>query len=186
MIDYPQGADLWVFAYGSLMWDPGFDYEEKAPAHLYGYHRAFCIRSLIYRGTRARPGLVFGLDRGGSCRGLAYRVGAARAREVLDYLAEREIAHDVYIPRICPVRLKDGWVRAVALIANRINRQYAGKLAPECVAEVIVESRGKRGRNLAYLENAVRHLGELGVRDNTLNLILRLARAQREAGNRRA
>ena len=181
MIDYPEGAELWVFAYGSLMWDPGFDHEEAAPAHLYGYHRAFCIHSLIYRGTRAKPGLVFGLDQGGSCRGLAYRVRAPRARQVLDYLAEREIAYDVYIPRLCPVRLQDRGVRAVTLIANRANHQYAGKPSPERVAEVIVTSRGKRGQNLTYLENTVRHLDELGIHDKTLSRILRLAHARRDA-----
>lgn len=186
MIEYPHGAELWVFAYGSLMWDPGFDYEEAAPARLHGYHRAFCIHSLIYRGTRAKPGLVFGLDHGGSCRGLACRVRAGRARHVLDYLAEREIAYDVYLPRLCPVRLKDRRVRAVTLIANRANHQYAGKLAPERVAEVIVTSRGKRGHNLVYLENTVRHLDELGIHDKTLSRILRLARARRDTDERRA
>ena len=90
------GHDLWVFGYGSLMWRPGFRHAERAPAVVTGYHRAFCIASTLHRGTRARPGLVLGLDRGGACAGIAYRVAAADAAWVLDYLRERELVYGVY------------------------------------------------------------------------------------------
>ena len=84
-----DGKDLWVFAYGSLIWDPGFPFEEARPALLRGYHRAFCLYSTRYRGTPERPGLVLGLDRGGACRGVAFRVPGRHAAEVLRYLDDQ-------------------------------------------------------------------------------------------------
>src|SRR3546814_813588 len=95
----PRDRDVWVFGYGSLMWNPGFAFLERQPALLRGYHRAFCIYSEHYRGTRERPGLVLGLDRGGSCRGIAFRVAQAAARAVLGYLWDREMVPSVYAPR---------------------------------------------------------------------------------------
>ena len=95
----PPGEDFWVFGYGSLMWHPGFPHVEVRLAVLHGYHRRFCVYSHRYRGTPERPGLVLGLDRGGSCRGLAFRVPAAESAEVIDYLYEREMITGVYIPR---------------------------------------------------------------------------------------
>ncbi len=98
-----QSGEVWVFAYGSLMWDPGFAYLEAAPALLRGYHRAFCIYSFVYRGTEARPGLVLGLDRGGACKGMAFRIAAAEGAGVLDYLDAREKVTDVYVRRAVPI-----------------------------------------------------------------------------------
>ena len=92
----PGGGDLWVFGYGSLMWNPGFAHAEARPARVYGYHRAFCLYSEHYRGTEARPGLVLGLNRGGSCRGRAFRVPAHDADAAMEYLIAREMyGHEV-------------------------------------------------------------------------------------------
>src|SRR3954468_20431888 len=109
--------DLWVFAYGSLMWRPGFSYVERTPARLIGYHRALCVLSHVHRGTPERPGLVLGLDRGGRCHGVAFRVAASEAAATLAYLREREQVTSVYIERGLPVRLRDGGeIRALAYV----------------------------------------------------------------------
>ena len=106
--DRPAPGDLWVFGYGSLLWNPGFGFAEARAARLVGHHRALCITSHRYRGTVERPGLVLGLDRGGSCLGLAYRVDAADAAAVRDYLREREMVTGAYREGLRPVRLADG------------------------------------------------------------------------------
>jgi cation transport protein ChaC len=173
-------GDVWVFAYGSLMWDPGFAVEEARPALLRGYHRAFCIWSTSYRGTAERPGLVLGLDRGGACRGLAIRIGAHRKAEILDYLIKRETppGEDVYRFDRVRVRFDDGTrVAARAFIVNRANRKYAGKLGADEVARVVAAGAGLRGRCRDYLANTVRHLDELGVEDGPLHALLQQVEA---------
>ena len=180
MIWMKHAGDVWVFAYGSLMWDPGFAVEEARPALLKGYHLAFCMWSTSYRGTAENPGLVLGLDRGGACRGLAIRIGAHRKAEILDYLIKRETppGEDVYQLRPVQVAFEDGTrVSAYAFIANRKNAKYAGKLAPEAAARVIVAAAGQRGRCRDYLANTVRHLDELGVADGPLHALLRRVEA---------
>ena len=170
--------DLWVFAYGSLMWNPGFDYAESAPATLYGYHRAFCIYSRIYRGTAERPGLVLGLDRGGACRGLAYRVPAPAAAVVFGYLERRERSRGEYVPRKCPVRLDDRRPRALCYIANRAHRDYAHGLGLDRMAALIRRGTGRHGRNIDYLASTLAHLEALGVHDPRLTQLLTMARDQ--------
>ena len=180
MIWMKHAGDVWVFAYGSLMWDPGFAVEEARPALLKGYHRAFCMWSTTYRGTAENPGLVLGLDRGGACRGLAIRIGAHRKAEILDYLINRETppGEDVYQFRPVQVAFEDGTrVAAYAFIANRNSAKYAGKLGAEEAARVIVAAAGKRGRCRDYLANTVRHLDELGVADGPLHALLRRVEA---------
>jgi cation transport protein ChaC len=164
---------LYVFAYGSLIWRPGFAHAAAHPALLRGYHRRFCLWSHRYRGTPERPGLVLGLDRGGACRGLAFRVPGREAAGVLAYLDDREIpdgAEQVYHRRLVPVRLLDDgrMVRAVAYVANRGCRLYAGRLAPERAAAAIAAGHGQMGPNRDYLLNTLRHLCEMGVRDDAL------------------
>jgi len=175
-------GDLWIFAYGSLMWDPGFSYRERQRALVYGYHRAFCVYSWHYRGTRERPGLVLGLDAGGSCRGMAYRVAAADAAAVMDYLDERELLHYVYLKRLVPAHLPGRVVPAQAYVADRGHGQYAGRLSHAETARLILQGRGNRGDNRTYLENTVRHLDELGVGDGPLHRLRDLVRAR--AGGR--
>lgn len=162
-------GDIWIFGYGSLMWDPGFDYVERQPALLRGYHRAFCIVSHLYRGTPERPGLVLGLDRGGSCRGMAYRVAAEHAESVRAYLHEREMQHYVYVQKDVPVRLSQRTVLAQTHVADRRHERYCGKLGVEETARYIAQGEGNRGRNRDYLENTVRHLDELGIGDGPMH-----------------
>ncbi len=176
----PDGH-LYVFAYGSLMWRPGFAHLSAHPALLRGFHRRFCLWSHRYRGTPEAPGLVLGLDRGGACRGLAYRVRGAEAVEVLAYLDDRELpdgAEIVYHRRLLPVRLLDSGrcVQAVAYVANRGCRLYCGRLSPEAAAAAIARGRGQMGTNREYLLNTLAHLESLGVRDAGLDRIAALIR----------
>ena len=168
--------DLWVFAYGSLMWNPGFEFAESAPATLYGYHRALCIYSRIYRGTAERPGLVLGLDRGGACRGLAYRVPAPAAPKVFDYLEQRERSRGEYVPRRCPVHLKDRVVPALCYIANRAHYDFARALGLAEMAPLVRRGNGRHGDNVDYLANTLSHLKALGVRDPRLTRLLTMVR----------
>ena len=124
----PHG-DLWVFGYGSLMWRPGFVYTLRSKAMLRGWRRSLCIYSHVYRGTRQEPGLVLGLDRGGACPGVAFRVAAALSEPTIRYLREREQATSVYLERMVPVTLESGErVNALAYVADRLHDQYAGRL----------------------------------------------------------
>ena len=168
------GADLWVFAYGSLMWNPGFPFLESHPAVIGGYHRRFCVSSHRYRGTPERPGLVLGLDRGGSCRGMAFRVAPDHVPETLDYLWEREMINRVYRPKLLPVRLRDGGdpVTACTFVVDRAHGQYCGCLDEATMAARIAGCCGERGPNLDYLANTVAHLEELGIHDKRLSSLL--------------
>lgn len=175
-LDPPAGEDFWVFGYGSLMWHPGFPHIEVRPAVLHGYHRHFCVYSHRYRGTRERPGLVLGLDRGGSCQGLVYRVPAAEGRDAAAYLNEREMNTNVYRPRWLNARTRDGLVKAAAFVVDRDHVQYAGRLPVERLVDLIVQGHGERGPCVAYLENTVYHLKGLGLRDRALERLLALVR----------
>lgn len=168
-------GDAWIFAYGSLMWRPGFPFLERRPALLFGHHRALCILSVKYRGTPGNPGLVLGLDRGGSCRGFAYRVAAAEREATLAYLDAREHSNEVYHARWLPIRLDDGRrVAAYCFVANHAGPQYAGRLSPEATARLVARGRGREGTASDYLENTLRHLADLGIADRRLLAILRL------------
>ena len=169
----PPDGDFWVFAYGSLMWRPGFEFAEARPALLRGYHRAFCIASTHYRGNPEKPGLVLGLDRGGACRGRAYRIAAEKARPVARYLHEREMVTGVYEPRWVRVVTPGGALTAVTYVADRAHRQYAGKLPVAEVVAVIRQGVGTAGSNIDYLVNTVCHLDELGIADGPLHRLLR-------------
>lgn len=170
--------DFWVFGYGSLMWQPDFDHVEARPAVLHGWHRAMCILSTRYRGRPEAPGLVLGLDRGGSCRGMAFRVPAGRAAAVTALLHEREMITGVYDPRLLPVRLGDGGVvAAYAFVARRDHPQYV-RLPLDAQARLIVGACGARGACRDYLENTVTHLRALGLPDAKLECLLRLVQDQ--------
>lgn len=172
---------FWVFAYGSLMWNPGFVTPETQPARLQGWHRAFCIYSEHYRGTPQQPGLILGLLPGGACRGLAHRLPAAGYDEVRRYLIEREIANDgVYSETVRPIRLDDDrTVAALVYVADRAHRQFAGKLPVAKAAELVRRGRGATGSNLEYVLNTVAHLDDLGLHDRGLEELARRAAARR-------
>jgi cation transport protein ChaC len=167
--------DLWVFGYGSLMWRPGFEFEERRPALLRGYHRDFCVFSHVHRGTPERPGLVFGLDAGGSCRGAAFRVAAERSEATRRYLREREQVTSVYVETVKAIELVDTKERTEALcfVVDRKHLQYAGALDFERQVELIVGGEGRSGKNPDYLESTVRHLEEAGIADPELSRLWR-------------
>ncbi len=172
-----DGRDLWLFAYGSLMWDPGFPFEEARPALLRGFHRAFCLYSHQYRGTPEKPGLVLGLDVGGACRGIAYRIAARHAKRVMAYLWEREMPNRTYACREVAIRVAGRRVRAYAFVVRRDHPQYAPNLSVTRTVELICQGHGARGACITYLENTVRHLDQLGVPDKRLHELLQKVRA---------
>ena len=178
----PKG-DLWVFGYGSLMWSPCFEYRQKALGRAHGYHRALCILSTRYRGTRSKPGLVMGLCRGGSCWGVAYRIHAPRLRRALARLWYREMPRRVYEPRLIPVRLSNGKeVRALAFVADPEHPAYVRELDLHGRARLVAQGIGSRGPCVDYIRNTLEHMREVGVRDPHLERILHAALALRENG----
>lgn len=168
-----RGGDFWVFGYGSLMWRPGFAFMESRPALLRGYHRSFCVYSHHYRGTPEHPGLVLGLARGGSCRGIAFRVDRANEPSVKSYLDERELVSYAYTPKTVTVSLIEGPVRAYTFVANTAHDQYAGDLGVERSAEIIMNAQGVAGLNRDYLINTVRQLEKEGFTDKRLHGLLK-------------
>jgi glutathione-specific gamma-glutamylcyclotransferase len=163
------GEPVWLFAYGSLMWDPEIAFAEARPALLRGYHRRFCLYSRDYRGTPERPGLVLGLDRGGSCRGIAYRLPAQSLGEAIDHIWAREMAGGVYRMRRVTVATPQGPLLAHAFAINRAAPDYAGRLPLEETARILASAAGARGSGRDYLANTVRHLDALGIRDGLLH-----------------
>ena len=172
--DSHDHKDLWVFGYGSLMWRPGFDFVERVPARLTGLHRALCVYSFVHRGTPERPGLVLGLDRGGMCRGIAFRVAAGAWEKTVAYLRAREQVTSVYLETMRRIELEDEvrrQVRALCFIVDRSHVQYAGRLTiAECVHHVR-QGHGSSGPNREYVLNAVQSLEALGYRETDLHLI---------------
>lgn len=174
-----SGHDLWVFGYGSLMWNPGFPFVEKRAARVIGHHRAFCIYSTHHRGSHAKPGLVLGLDRGGTCSGQAYLVAPERRREVLLYLRKREQVSGVY--REARVRLEltrpDGdadreSVAGTAFIVEPKHPSYTGALTVAQQARLIRAAKGLSGPNVEYLINTWRQLCSAGIHDRNINRIV--------------
>ena len=167
-------GDFWVFGYGSLIWRPGFAHVETRRARLHGYRRSLCVYSFVHRGTRQRPGLVLGLDHGGSCVGLAFRVPGELRDEVIAYLRERELVTSVYLERTLKVRLDGGgMVEAVAYIVDRKHEQYAGALDAAHAAAVVRGAVGQSGGNEDYVLSTLKHLEALGIRDHWLEDVAR-------------
>ncbi|MFN4310265.1 MAG: gamma-glutamylcyclotransferase [Ferrovibrio sp.] len=168
-----KGQPLWVFGYGSLMWDPGFPFTRQMTARLWGFHRGFCVWSHRYRGTPERPGLVLGLMPGGSCTGKAFRVKRGDETAVIDYLYRREMVTGVYRPGFHLAQMEDGSrVKVLAFVADPHHKQYAGYLSERQVIDTIATCCGARGTNAAYLANTVAHLDELGIGDGPLHHLL--------------
>jgi cation transport protein ChaC len=163
--------DLWVFGYGSLMWNPGFAHVQSQTAFVHGFHRSLCVYSHVHRGTEARPGLVLGLDRGGSCRGMAFRVEADKRRETIAYLRKREQVTMVYKEVVRVVRLDSTGeaVKALIYVVDRAHPQYAGRLPlPEQWA-LVAQGRGQSGPNGEYVANTVAAIERMGFRDPALH-----------------
>jgi glutathione-specific gamma-glutamylcyclotransferase len=172
-----DSTDHWVFGYGSLMWRPGFAYEEAQHARLVGFRRCFCIYSVHHRGTPERPGMVLGLDRGGACEGIAYRIAGTDFPAVARYLRGRELINGVYREAIVPVQLTTGQrneVLALAFIVEQRHPSYAGRLPLAVQARLIRAGCGKSGANLDYLINTLRHLAAIDIRERDLERLLTL------------
>lgn len=165
--------DLWVFGYGSLMWRPGFPFVERRHAHVFGYRRALCVLSHVHRGTPDNPGLVLGLDRGGRCHGVAFRVAKEEAQSTVHYLREREQVTSVYLERHLPAKLDDGRaVTALGYIADRKHEQYAGNLSFEEVLALVRQGQGISGANPDYVRSTHEHLLGMGVTDPLMQRIV--------------
>ena len=174
-IEAAPDREFWVFGYGSLLWKQGFPVAEARRARLAGYTRGLCILSQVHRGTPERPGLVLGLEPGGSCEGMAYRVEEAHREDTIAYLRERELVTHVYLERTLPVRLvdEDREVRCLSFVVDPTHQQYAGDLCVEEAAARVSGARGQGGPNEEYVLNTVGKLNEIGIRDERLEAIAR-------------
>src|SRR3954452_18648684 len=168
------GQDLWVFGYGSLMWRPGFPYVERQHALLRGYHRALCVLSHVHRGTPEAPGLVLGLDRGGSCHGVAFRVAAKDADATVAYLRAREQVTGVYLERRVAVQLAGtgGTAQALVYVVDREHEQYAGRMPEAEVLRLVRQGQGVSGANPDYVRSTHEHLTVMGVSDPLLTRLV--------------
>ncbi len=163
-------APLWVFGYGSLIWNPGFPVAERRIARISGWHRSFCMRSIHHRGTVEEPGLVLALDRAraASCTGVAFRVEPGAEEPTLAGLRERELISSAYLERVLPVATEDGALQAVTYVIDAEHDQYCGGLPLAEQARIIARASGGRGPNRDYLWSTVAHLAELGIGDPEL------------------
>ena len=176
-----DNATHWVFGYGSLIWNPGFAHVSAQQGLLRGAHRSLSIVSHYHRGTVEHPGLVFGLSRGGSCRGMVFEVAGSEWAGVRAYLQEREQVTAVYRDVMRPVRLSDGrTVSALAFLVDERHEQFAGNLTLEQQLAMVRAGVGLSGRNVDYVLNTARHLGALGIHDRQLMALAELL-AQDEA-----
>ena len=175
--------DLWVFGYGSLMWRPGFPFLERIEALLIGAHRALCVYSFVHRGTPERPGLVLGLDLGGACRGIAYRVGAAERVRTIGYLRAREQVTMVYRECLRRVWLRgepERQVTALCYMVDRSHPQYAGRLTLEQQLHHVRQGHGQSGANRDYVVATVSALEALGYRESQLHRLAERLKGRRE------
>lgn len=158
---------MWVFGYGSLLWNPGFDPAARRRAVLADYHRSFCMLSIHHRGTVDHPGLVLALDEkpGATCTGVAFQVRPSEENTVLSYLRERELISSAYVERHVGLTLDDGAeVEALAYVIDGAHEQYC-QFPLEQQAQMIASAVGGRGPNTEYLFNTADHLAEMGIRD---------------------
>jgi cation transport protein ChaC len=171
---HPAGDDLHVFGYGSLIWNPAFHFTDKTPALLRGWHRRFCLQMFQGRGTRESPGLMLALDHGGACKGVAFRIAAAEARQELHLLWQREMFGGAYNARWVNLLAPCGTrLRAVTFVINRTHPRYLPELSVEQTAALIATGCGDLGTCREYLENTMSHLAALGLRDAGLERIAR-------------
>jgi cation transport protein ChaC len=165
-VDLSSGA--WVFGYGSLIWNPAFHFTERVVGTVHGYHRRFCLWAHLGRGRPERPGLMLGLERGGSCRGVAYHIAPDAVAEELDIVWRREMIGGAYVPRWVSVYTPVGLVRALTFTINRAHERYARDLQDDEAADAIAGASGFLGACADYLINTVDHLAELGIHDRPL------------------
>ena len=166
---------FWIFGYGSLMWRPGFDFVRSETARIHGYHRSLCVYSFVHRGTPEHPGLVLGLDRGGSCHGMAFEVAAERWDDTIAYLRAREQVTSVYLERRKTITLigNGQTVGAVTYVVDRAHRQYAGLLDDDALEHHVRLGQGVSGHCTDYVMNTLAHLREMKIHDPALERIAR-------------
>ena len=162
------GTDVWVFGYGSLMWNPAFHHVERRTGTVHGFHRQFCLWTHLGRGSPERPGLTLGLERGGSCHGVALRIAAEAVEDETTILWRRQMVSGAYIPTWVRVRTALGVAPAIAFTINRHHPRYAGRLNEDLIVETIALAAGPVGACADYLFNTVAHLEEVGVTDHRM------------------
>lgn len=175
---------FWIFGYGSLMWRPGFAFLRSEAARVHGYHRSLCVYSHVHRGTPEQPGLVLGLDRGGSCHGVAFEIARENWMDTITYLRAREQVTSVYLERQTPVTLLDSGrtAAAVTYVVDRAHRQYAGVLDEETRERHVRMGQGVSGHCTDYVKNTVTHLREMNIHDPALErLAARLGHAAKRS-----
>ncbi len=166
------GADVWLFGYGSLIWNPAFRHAETRLARIQGWHRRFCLWTSLMRGSLERPGLVLGLDSGGSCKGVAFRIPAADVETELSIVWRREMMNGAYIPRWVDVHCPgEGIVRGLTFTVNRRHPHYTGRLGDERVAEALATATGCFGPCAEYFFSTLHALTELGIDDTKLRAL---------------
>ena len=165
-VDLSEG--VWLFGYGSLIWNPAFHFTDRLIGTIYGYHRRFCLWTHLGRGCPERPGLVLGLERGGSCRGVAFHIASDAVEEELAIVWRREMLSGAYVPRWVDVHSALGDIRAITFVINHAHERYARFLPDDRIAEVISTAEGFLGPCADYLINTVDHLAELGIHDRPL------------------
>jgi cation transport protein ChaC len=162
---------VWVFGYGSLMWNPAFAFAERRVGVVRGYHRRFCLWLEMGRGSPGNPGLMLALDRGGVCRGVAFRIPASQARDELLLVWRREMFGKAYLARWVQVRMVGTAVPAITFVVDRTNPRYAARISDAEAARHIATASGSLGSCASYLENTMAHLQSLGIRDTGLQRI---------------
>ena len=178
---HPAGEAVALFAYGSLIWNPAFHFQRREIARVYGYHRRFCLWTHLGRGTPERPGLVLGLDSGGSCSGLLYWIAPEEIGSELAIVWRREMVTAAYRPCWVMVRTAAGPRRALTFLINHAHDRYAGRLDDEEIVEAIATACGPIGACADYLFNTTAHLEQLGIADRSLHRLCRAVRAVQAA-----
>lgn len=168
MSGWDAGQDIWVYGYGSLIWRPEFSYQERYPALLHGYHRKLCLWSRINRGTPEHPGLVFGLDAGGSCRGIVFRIAADHVPSTADALWQREMPSGAYTPKWLNCRTERGNVKALTFIMNRNTDAYVPSLPLDRLVSIISSAHGTYGPCLEYVLETAQALKQSNIHDKRL------------------
>ena len=168
LADWNPAEDLWLFCYGSLIWNPLFHYDKRQNVTVHGFHRSFCLRSRHGRGTVEEPGLMLGLDLGGCCNGVALRIPADQVRHELTLVWRREMAIGSYAPRWITARADGLEIRAIAFVVNHAHPHYAGKLPLDTIIKTLAKARGRFGSGADYLYQTVDCLAKHGIRDSYL------------------
>ncbi len=178
MLALAPSKEIWVFGYGSLIWNPAFHFDERRIGTIHGFHRRFCLWTTLGRGSPDCPGLMLGLDRGGSCRGVVLRIAPELVESETDVLWRREMVSNAYVPAWVRASTDAGEVWAIAFTINRHHDRYAEKMSEDQAADVIARAVGRVGPCRDYLLNTVDHLEQLGIHDRAMARLAEKVRRQ--------